>query len=117
MKHQVIVYGTLKRGHDNHHLLARARFLGEDRLTGLTLYNLGPYPGARLEPSSGVSVEAYAVDDRTLRALDELEDCFPDRPEQSLYLRQRVATRFGPCWVYLYNRPVRASQRIDSGTW
>src|SRR5690606_38662821 len=38
----VVVYGTLKRGMCNHHLLSGADFLGEDCLHGITLYDLGP---------------------------------------------------------------------------
>lgn len=74
MKHKVAVYGTLKRGRNNSHLLRQAEFLGTDRLAALTLYDLGPYPGALLKPSEGVSVEVYAVNDPMLEALDVLED-------------------------------------------
>lgn len=41
---RVAVYGTLKHGHRNHHWLNGADMLGQDRLTGITLYDLGPYP-------------------------------------------------------------------------
>ncbi len=52
---RVAVYGTLKHGHRNHHWLNGADMLGQDRLTGITLYDLGPYPGAKLTPSTGVT--------------------------------------------------------------
>lgn len=117
MKHKVAVYGTLKRGHNNSHLLSRATFLGTDRLTTLTLYNLGPYPGALLKPSDGVSVEIYAVNDPMLEELDVLEDYIPSAPAKSLYLRKRLDTRFGLCWVYIYNQPVTSKQIIASGNW
>ncbi|MCG6659345.1 gamma-glutamylcyclotransferase [Halomonas campisalis] len=60
----VAVYGTLKRGLRNHHWLEGADFLGSDRLTGATLYDLGPYPGAKSEPSDGVEVEVFRVGPR-----------------------------------------------------
>ena len=44
--HLVAVYGTLKRGECNHHLLLRSPCLGQVRLSRLRLYNLGPYPMA-----------------------------------------------------------------------
>lgn len=52
-KHRVAVYGTLKRGMSNHGLLRQSRFLGEESLTSLTLYDLGLFPAAKLEPSQG----------------------------------------------------------------
>lgn len=42
----VFVYGTLKRGHSNHHWLAGARFVGERQLGGVQLFDLGPFPMA-----------------------------------------------------------------------
>lgn len=117
MHHQVAVYGTLKRGGSNSHLLRGATFVGEDWLTGLTLYNLGPYPGAVARASKGVKVEVFEVDDRTLAALDELEDFFPDSPEASLYLRRAMKTQFGTAWVYIYNRPVSGHRVMTSGNW
>ncbi|MBW7472652.1 gamma-glutamylcyclotransferase family protein [Marinobacter sp. M216] len=117
MKHLVAVYGTLKRGCSNSGLLREATFLGEDALTGLTLYDLGPYPGAVIRPSDGVVVEVYAINDRILADLDVLEDYFPAAPEESLYLRKRMATHHGSAWVYIYNRPVASHRRITSGVW
>lgn len=117
MRHLVAVYGTLKRGHSNSHVLARADFIGEDRLTSLTLYDLGSYPAARRRPSDGVLVEVYAVGDRLLREIDTIEGYNPDSRANSLYLRQKLQTRHGPAWIYLYNGAVRHHQRIDSGTW
>lgn len=58
----VAVYGTLKRGLRNHHWLDDADFLGSDRLADVTLYDLGPFPGAKLEPSRGVEIDTPAAD-------------------------------------------------------
>ncbi|WP_305966561.1 gamma-glutamylcyclotransferase family protein [Marinobacter salsuginis] len=116
-KHRVAVYGTLKRGRNNSHILRGARFVGTDWMPKLSLYHLGPYPGAVEEPSTGVRVEIYEVKDSTLKILDELEDFFPERPQSSLYIRRTMDTRHGPAWVYLYNRPVKTIQRLNSGSW
>lgn len=117
MKHFVAVYGTLKRGYSNHHVLDKACYIGQDTLTRLSLYDLGPYPGALPRPSDGVRVEVYAVNDSLLAMLDELEGYDPRAEKASLYLRKRMQTSHGLAWVYLYNRPVRSRQRIDSGNW
>lgn len=83
----------------------------------LSLYHLGPYPGAVEEPSSGVRVEIYSVTGPMLKVLDELEGYVPERPKTSLYVRQTMDTRHGPAWVYIYNRPVKTIQRLSSGSW
>jgi len=54
----VFVYGSLKRGQSNHHLLSATSFQGEARAPGLVLHDLGPFPMAIVaEP-----VHAQAVD-------------------------------------------------------
>jgi len=115
--HRVAVYGTLKRGYSNHHLLIRARFMGTDHLRRIVLYDLGPYPGAVEQPSGGVLVEVYEVDDRGLARLDELEGYNARFPESGLYTRKVMETRQGPAWVYLYNGAIRGCRRITRGSW
>ncbi|MDG5499915.1 gamma-glutamylcyclotransferase family protein [Marinobacter sp. BGYM27] len=113
----VAVYGSLKRGYSNHRFLRGARFVGHDRLDCLTLYDLGSYPGAKLEPSRGVVVELYRVNQAGFRRLDLLEGYRQSEPERGLYDRQQLNTRFGPAWVYVYNRPVKGRRRIARGNW
>ena len=103
----IAVYGTLKRGEVNAHWLHGARYLGVDHLPQITLYNLGPYPGAQLRASTGVPVEVYALNAQQLRRVDELEDYDALVPARGLYDRQQLPTRFGAAWVYLYNGCVR----------
>ena len=114
---RVAVYGTLKRGHRNHHWLNGADMLGHDRLTGITLYDLGPYPGAKLTPSAGVSVEVYAIDAERLARLDELEDYLPLAPTEGVYDRTVLATQYGDAWCYIYNPTVEATSLVKSGEW
>jgi gamma-glutamylaminecyclotransferase len=73
---RVFVYGTLKRGGDNHHYLAYQQFLGVAQTPpGYTLYSLGDYPGMVRAPddTAGVIGELWAVDDACLKELDLLE--------------------------------------------
>ncbi|MFO8154878.1 MAG: gamma-glutamylcyclotransferase family protein [Pseudomonadota bacterium] len=114
---RVGVYGTLKKGFSNHRLLSGTPFLGTDRMTNLTLYDLGPYPAALERPSGGIEVEIYAVNAQELAALDRLEDYHPEAPEKSLYLRKPMATRFGEAWFYLYNQPISGARAITRGGW
>lgn len=113
----VAVYGTLKRGLGNFHLLAQADFVGTDVLHEITLYDTGPYPGARLESSDGIEVEIFAVDPVQMAALDVLEDYNAEAPDLGLYDRQRLQTRYGPAWIYLYNFPVADFPAIRCGSW
>ncbi|XOZ32413.1 gamma-glutamylcyclotransferase family protein [Halomonadaceae bacterium KBTZ08] len=114
---RIAVYGTLKRGYRNHQLLMRARFLGTDHLSTIVLHDLGPCPGAVERPSAGVLVEVYEVDERTFARVDALEGYNPQAPEHGDYTRRRMATRFGPAWVYFYNGSVRGCRRITRGAW
>jgi gamma-glutamylcyclotransferase (GGCT)/AIG2-like uncharacterized protein YtfP len=117
MTHKVAVYGTLKRGETNFYLMQDARFLGTDELTQITLYDLGPYPGARQEESEGVEVEVFEVSEAQFAALDVLEDYVAEAPASGLYDRRQFPTRFGVAWVYLYNPSVAGFQSIRRGGW
>ena len=111
------VYGTLKRGLANHGLIADAQFVGCDKLEQISLYDIGPYPGARLEASKGIEVELYSVSARELAVLDILEEYDPKNPAHSLYIRERVESRFGTAWVYLYQGKIDGKPCLRSGAW
>lgn len=113
----VAVYGSLKRGLDNYHLLEDAEFRGCDILRTITLYDLGPYPGAKGQSSDGIEVEVYSVTALQLRQLDLLEDYLAETPDKGMYDRQLFQTRFGQAWIYLYNPPVSGLVPITKGSW
>ena len=113
----IAVYGTLRKGYGNHSLLARAQFLGRDSLQQICLYDIGPYPAARLEASEGIEVEVYTVTPSELACLDLLEEYDPSAPQNSLYTRELLATRFGFAWVYLYQMSVIGRPCLRSGAW
>lgn len=107
----VFVYGTLKQGGSNHQLMRRARLLGAHRTEpAFTMHHLGGYPGLRPGGRSAISGEVYAIDERTLRALDRLED-YP-----RLYDRVLIPTPYGEAWVYLL-RQASAAPVIPEGEW
>jgi gamma-glutamylcyclotransferase (GGCT)/AIG2-like uncharacterized protein YtfP len=115
--HRVVVYGTLKQGLPNHGYLRDAIFLGEDILSQITLYDLGYFPGAKLEVSMGIQVEVFDINSETLQRLDWLEGYYPDQPERSFYQRITLATRYGEAWVYLYAHGVEDLPVIRRGGW
>ena len=72
--HMVYVYGTLRKGQGNHHLLDRSKFLGMAKTKKkYALYGSGVPFLSRTGAISHVIGEVYAVDDATLSRLDELE--------------------------------------------
>jgi gamma-glutamylcyclotransferase (GGCT)/AIG2-like uncharacterized protein YtfP len=74
---RIFVYGTLKRGHSNHHYLRGQTFVGMAMThPKFRLHDLGGYPGMVLDERDGVSIhgEVWEVDDRCLANLDVLED-------------------------------------------
>jgi len=88
---QLFVYGSLKSGYENAHLLARASYLGAARTAPgyrLVRYRDG-YPGlvAVGGATESVAGELYAVDEGLLAELDVFEDC------PTLY--QRVVIQLG----------------------
>lgn len=114
---RVAVYGTLKQGFNNAHWLNGATLLGSDLTSALTLYDIGPYPGAKWQPSQGVLIEIYEISIDQLAQLDRLEDYRADAPTAGEYDRQQITTCFGLAWVYLYNPGVAGKTAIYEGGW
>ena len=75
----VAVYGTLRAGgvNDIARLDPRVACVGRTWLTG-SLYNLGWYPGLRLEGAQQVLAEVYAMDDALEQAMDRIEGLWPE---------------------------------------
>ncbi|MBE2284646.1 MAG: gamma-glutamylcyclotransferase [Prosthecobacter sp.] len=113
----VFVYGTLKRGRENHGWIEKQRFIAEARTKPIyRLFDLGGYPGMiRSEPGIAIVGEVWDVDLTGLAKLDVLEDIdggeyervpvelegeFADqRVEGYLYLRSVEGRRdVGACW-------------------
>jgi gamma-glutamylcyclotransferase (GGCT)/AIG2-like uncharacterized protein YtfP len=112
----VFVYGTLKRGGENHSFLAGQTFVGEARtVPGFCLYELEGYPGmvARSDERDGVVGEVWSVTAAALRELDELEGT-----AVGLYRRERI--QLLPPYAgfavetYLYAREIAGRRKIGS---
>lgn len=111
---QIFVYGTLRRGESNHGFLAGSVFLRAGRTEPrFTLVSLGEYPAMLMGGETAVHGEVYAVDPRTLAALDALEE-HPD-----LYRRQTIHLQDGTeVWAYLLPKAQASGcPQIPSGDW
>jgi gamma-glutamylcyclotransferase (GGCT)/AIG2-like uncharacterized protein YtfP len=108
----VFVYGTLKRGHGNHRVIADGSFLGEDRIPAV-MHDLGAFPAVRLDAAATVYGEVFSVDPQTLARLDRLEG------HPTFYQRTRVRMSSGRrAWVYVMEADKLAQRtRIRSGRW
>src|SRR5579871_6436167 len=122
----LFVYGTLMRGyaHPMARLLAtNADFVSEASCRG-RLYKVKHYPGLVLsdEAADRVFGELYrlrAAED-LLREFDMYEACGEGFAEPTQYIRRMLAVTLADgsindAWTYIYNWPVAALSRIESG--
>lgn len=91
----IAVYGTLKKGHGNHRLIA-GQYEGEPIkavLRGFEMRDVGAFPFIRREPKGIVHVEVYRLpSDRAeglIRRMDMLEGYSPNR-SNVFYVREQV---------------------------
>jgi gamma-glutamylcyclotransferase (GGCT)/AIG2-like uncharacterized protein YtfP len=89
---------------------------------GAVLYDLGIYPAAIPTSDSRVKGELHRMLDvnQVLTVLDEIEGYSVTDPVASLYRREETSIRLDDgtmmsAWVYFYNAPLGAAQRIASG--
>lgn len=121
----LFTYGTLMQGFSNpfaEKLHALSSYEGKGYFNGL-LYRITWYPGAIYEEKSDSKVygEIYRLtpDTELIKDLDEYEDVFEDEAA-SLYVRRVVPVTTEsksviPCWVYLYNQPVKDCALLGDG--
>ena len=112
MRNLVFVYGTLRSGEVNHHLLAGATYCGKHAtLPRYRMLHLGAYPGVVEGGSTVIRGEIYRIDKRQFMWLDRLE-AYP-----TLYKRKLIDTRWGKAWIYLYRGNRNGRMTIPSGDW
>jgi gamma-glutamylcyclotransferase (GGCT)/AIG2-like uncharacterized protein YtfP len=118
----IALYGSLMRGLGAMETLGIAEALRFERpcLIPGRLFDLGPYPGLRPGPGR-VRAELYSIHHPdAVAVLDEFEGFEPDRPQASLYLRDRVILlepEGTPAWVYVYNHEPPLDEIIADGDW
>jgi gamma-glutamylcyclotransferase (GGCT)/AIG2-like uncharacterized protein YtfP len=121
------VYGTLKRGEGNHHLIEHAEFVDVGYVRGCVLFDLGGCPAMMtgdfrsLMTDHVAKGEIYAVEDehldQTLASLDMLEQ------EGRMYLRAKLTVRSKEgfpyeCTTYLFIPSLQSdNQIVDNGWW
>ncbi|MCA0988709.1 gamma-glutamylcyclotransferase family protein [Guptibacillus algicola] len=119
--HIVFVYGTLRKGESNHHVIEGATLLEEYSWTSGALYDTGAgYPAMFGSSEHVVYGEIYEVDDTYLSRIDVLEG-FQEGRSANLYDRviQTVHSKEKTYDAITYIMKTRSSSfgQIDSGDW
>lgn len=104
-RHLIFVYGTLRKGYQNHYLLAEAGDLGSARTVALYALYLDDYPYlVKGHSVCRIVGELYAVDDAGLAKLDLLEE------HPVWYRREMVPVedqrgQVLDAWIYFFPKP------------
>jgi gamma-glutamylcyclotransferase (GGCT)/AIG2-like uncharacterized protein YtfP len=113
-KQYVFVYGTLRSNLSNHYLLRDAKQVSKQCWTRGVLYDVGcGYPAMAAHPKNRVYGELYAVTEKELSQLDQLEGFHQENSPYNHYERvqQIVYTDQGSykAFTYIY-KPERVNQ-------
>jgi gamma-glutamylaminecyclotransferase len=101
---RVFVYGTLKRGGDNHGWIEKQQFVSEARTKPLyRMFDLGGYPGMIFSQEGlAIAGEVWDVDEAGLAQLDVLEDVEGGEYERvTIQLDDEFASQCVECYLYL----------------
>jgi len=114
MKHKVFVYGTLRKGLENHSQLENAKFLGLAKTKEKYKLTASSIPFvSKSEKISHIIGEVYEVDDRLLEKLD----IFEDHPDWYKREKIKVILENGKeidAWIY-FNEITEEKELIQSG--
>ena len=110
--HLVFVYGSLKKGFNNHRLIKDCKF-EQATAPDIELHDGPGFPFAKR--GNGVTHgELYEVDDETLSMLD----CLEGHP--TFYKREKTIVKtdseLKDAWIYLYKKAA-SYPKIESGMW
>lgn len=114
------VYGTLLTGQSNHRVIAGAKSLGITKTKPLyTMYSLGGFPGVHENGTTSLTIEVFETDDKNIiNAVNRLEGYNGTRGAgNTFYDTTDVETEFGTAEMFIYQRSMPESSKIDSGDW
>jgi len=100
---KLFVYGSLRTGCYNHHHLEGAEFVDFATVKDHVMVDLGAYPAAIEMNGKQIVGEVFEVDTTILNNIDILEGYNKYDEEDSLYVRKKVKTDLGECFIYIWN--------------
>ena len=117
-KFLVSCYGSLRRGMGNHqYYLSDSEYKGTfSTEPEYTLHSLQWYPGLKLNGNTSVVMEAYEVDEETLKNLNRLEGYRPGE-KATFYDRIEINTPWGKAFTYIYVNELSKDSIVESGDW
>ena len=110
----VFVYGSLKFGYGNDHILDDSKFVGEFVTDDdYTMYDLGAFPAILKDGDTAIHGELYNVNSDVLNSLDALEGV------PTFYHREMVETSHGKAIIYVLSDTgcVENCDIVISGVW
>lgn len=114
---KLFVYGTLKRGFRNHHLIEDGTLVDDHAiLGGYRMYNVGTFPA--IVPDTDdyrVFGEVWEVPDTRSVQLDRLEGVPHMYRREMLYVfeNEQIVQR----QVYVWNQPIDGMPEVETGFW
>ena len=115
---KVFVYGTLRNGCRNRHIVERYIVDSEKITINGTLYNVGEYPALVIDESGNkVTGELLTVKEEALRPLDTLEGYIGPNDSRNYYERVLHPNGF---YVYIWEKEkveLQNLKQIVSGDW
>lgn len=118
----VFVYGSLKRGFRNFHVMKRfkdAKYVAEATLDGADMYSLSAFPAIVMNPEGGkIKGEVWSIPEENLACLD----LFEGHPDFYRRVEAVVSLAGGgteEVWVYEYAHPetIQDRPRVTNGEW
>ncbi|MFW6347834.1 MAG: gamma-glutamylcyclotransferase family protein [Cyclonatronaceae bacterium] len=128
---RLFVYGTLRRGGQNHGLLEGADFFYTTRIEGYMMWSFGSYPAivparaSQRPETSYITAELYGLDAALLARIDRLEAYHGPEHPQNLYERIRATDVSGQqAFLYVFapgrirQKPFRQQKKLlPGGDW
>lgn len=116
----VFVYGTLKKGFHNNHLMTGCRFISEKELKGYSMKSVeGSFPCITKEEGHSVFGELWSVPvDVLAYNLDLLENYNPYRIK-NVYERIKVKIDDKLCFTYVWSneKELELFEEVKGGIW
>lgn len=116
----IATYGTLRLGQSNNGVLKRtnAIYIGEFQSEPeFTMYSVfDSYPALVKDGNTSITIQVFKASDEGLEDVDALEGYYPDSDHYH-YNRIKIATPWGPAYLYVYDEHPKDYKVIESGDW
>ncbi|TYA69852.1 gamma-glutamylcyclotransferase family protein [Seonamhaeicola marinus] len=115
------VYGTLKNGHRNHHLLGGSLKVGDfTTKPEYSLLDLGSFPGVVKNGTTAIHGEIYKVSSQEVEGQIDLLEGYQPHGKNNLYHKELITIENKPVYIYILNTSVvdiAKYSEISSGKW